>query len=151
MFAVIKTGGKQYRVSKDDVVTVEKLAADPGETVQFNDVLMIGGDSLTVGAPMIEGAGVQAEVVEQELLQIRRLVLEGMVQLEPFPHEVEGLTGCLVDLWVDGIYVKAGLSPIEPQYRCNSVNLVRKLVLNTDAVAPLVTTLVSGFADERDQ
>ena len=65
MFAVIKTGGKQYKVASGDTLIVEKLAADAGETVQFNDVLMIGGDSLTVGAPMIEGAGVQAEVVEQ--------------------------------------------------------------------------------------
>ena len=65
MFAVIKTGGKQYKVASGDTLVVEKLAADAGETVQFNDVLMIGGDSLTVGAPMIEGAGVQAEVVEQ--------------------------------------------------------------------------------------
>lgn len=65
MFAVIKTGGKQYKVASGDTLIVEKLAADAGETVQFNDVLMIGGDSLTVGSPMIDGAGVQAEVVEQ--------------------------------------------------------------------------------------
>ena len=65
MFAVIKTGGKQYKVASGDTLVVEKLAADAGETVQFNDVLMIGGDSMTFGAPMIEGAGVQAEVVEQ--------------------------------------------------------------------------------------
>ncbi|MEL6678883.1 MAG: 50S ribosomal protein L21 [Pseudomonadota bacterium] len=65
MFAVIKTGGKQYKVAKDDVVTIEKLAADAGETVQFNDVLMLGGDDVTVGAPYVEGAGVQAEVLDQ--------------------------------------------------------------------------------------
>ena len=65
MFAVIKTGGKQYKVASGDTLVVEKLAADAGETVQFNDVLMIGGDSLTLGSPMIDGAGVQAEVVEQ--------------------------------------------------------------------------------------
>ncbi|MEM9062074.1 MAG: 50S ribosomal protein L21 [Pseudomonadota bacterium] len=65
MFAVIKTGGKQYKVASGDTLTVEKLAADAGETVQFNDVLMIGGDALTVGTPMIDGAGVQAEIVEQ--------------------------------------------------------------------------------------
>lgn len=65
MFAVIKTGGKQYKVASGDTLIVEKLAADAGETVQFNDVLMIGGDSLTVGTPMIDGAGVQAEVLEQ--------------------------------------------------------------------------------------
>lgn len=65
MFAVMKTGGKQYKVSSGDVVAVEKLAADAGETVQFNDVLMLGGESTTVGSPMIEGAAVQAEVLEQ--------------------------------------------------------------------------------------
>jgi large subunit ribosomal protein L21 len=65
MFAVIKTGGKQYKVSKDDIVAVERLAADAGETVQFNEVLMLGGDKTTVGSPLIDGAAVQAEVVEQ--------------------------------------------------------------------------------------
>ncbi|MEM0990166.1 MAG: 50S ribosomal protein L21 [Pseudomonadota bacterium] len=65
MFAVIKTGGKQYKVAKDDTVMVERLAASAGETVQFNDVLMVGGDSPTMGNPMVAGAGVQAEVVEQ--------------------------------------------------------------------------------------
>ncbi len=62
MFAVLKTGGKQYRVQSGDVLRVEKLAADAGETVQFNDVLMVGA---TVGAPFVEDAGVQAEVIDQ--------------------------------------------------------------------------------------
>ncbi|MFK7753508.1 MAG: 50S ribosomal protein L21 [Sedimentitalea sp.] len=65
MFAVLKTGGKQYKVQSGDMLRVEKLAADAGETIQFNDVLMLGGDSPVVGAPFIEGAGVQAEVVDQ--------------------------------------------------------------------------------------
>ena len=66
MFAVIKTGGKQYRVVSGDVFTVEKLAADEGAAIQFNDVLMLGeGGDVTVGAPLVEGAGVQAEVVAQ--------------------------------------------------------------------------------------
>ena len=62
MFAVMKTGGKQYRVQPGDVLRVEKLAADAGEVVQFNEVLMVGS---TVGAPMIASAGVQAEVIDQ--------------------------------------------------------------------------------------
>jgi large subunit ribosomal protein L21 len=62
MFAVLKTGGKQYRVEKGDVLRVEKLAATAGETVQFNDVLMVGA---TVGAPLVDGAAVQAEVLDQ--------------------------------------------------------------------------------------
>jgi len=65
MFAVLKTGGKQYKVQSGDVLRVEKLAADAGEKVQFNDVLMLGGDTTVVGAPFIEGAAVQAEVVDQ--------------------------------------------------------------------------------------
>ncbi len=51
MFAVMKTGGKQYRVARDDVLTVEKLAADVGETVQFNEVLMLGGGDFAVDRP----------------------------------------------------------------------------------------------------
>ncbi|MEI4233899.1 50S ribosomal protein L21 [Roseovarius sp. D22-M7] len=65
MFAVLKTGGKQYKVQSGDMLRVEKLAADAGETVQFNDVLMIGGDTPVIGAPFIDGAAVQAEVVDQ--------------------------------------------------------------------------------------
>ena len=65
MFAVLKTGVKQYKVQAGDMLRVEKLAADAGETVQFNDVLMIGGDAPVVGAPFVSGAAVQAEVVEQ--------------------------------------------------------------------------------------
>lgn len=65
MFAVLKTGGKQYRVQAGDLLRVERLAANAGETVQFNDILMLGGESPVVGAPMIEGAGVQAEVIDQ--------------------------------------------------------------------------------------
>jgi large subunit ribosomal protein L21 len=65
MFAVIKTGGKQYKVQAGDVLRVERLAADAGETVQFNEILMLGGDAPVVGAPRVEGAAVQAEVVDQ--------------------------------------------------------------------------------------
>ena len=62
MFAVLKTGGKQYKVASGDVIRVEKLAAAAGETVQFNEILMMG---TTIGAPLVEGAGVQAEVIDQ--------------------------------------------------------------------------------------
>ena len=65
MFAVVKTGGKQYKVAKNDIFLVEKLVAEAGETVQFNEILMLGGDSVTIGAPRVEGAAVQAEVLEQ--------------------------------------------------------------------------------------
>lgn len=62
MFAVMKTGGKQYKVQAGDVLRVEKLAAAAGEKVQFNEILMVGA---TVGTPTIAGAGVQAEVIDQ--------------------------------------------------------------------------------------
>ncbi|WP_300030305.1 50S ribosomal protein L21 [uncultured Roseobacter sp.] len=65
MFAVLKTGGKQYKVQAGDMLRVEKLAADAGETIQFNEVLMLGGDKTVVGAPFVKDAGVQAEVVDQ--------------------------------------------------------------------------------------
>jgi large subunit ribosomal protein L21 len=65
MFAVLKTGGKQYKVQAGDVLRVERLAAEAGETVQFNEILMLGGDSPSVGSPMITGAAVQATVIDQ--------------------------------------------------------------------------------------
>ncbi|MBC9178602.1 50S ribosomal protein L21 [Pseudoroseomonas ludipueritiae] len=65
-YAVIRTGGKQYRVTQDAVLTVEKLDAEAGATVTFQDVLAIGGEAgLTVGAPTIAGATVTATVVDQ--------------------------------------------------------------------------------------
>jgi len=65
MFAVLKTGGKQYRVESGQVLRVEKLTASAGETVQFDEILMIGGETVTVGAPLVAGAVVKAEVVDQ--------------------------------------------------------------------------------------
>ncbi len=62
MFAVLKTGGKQYKVQAGDVLRVEKLDAVAGDKIQFNDILMVG---TTVGVPMVKGAAVQAEVIEQ--------------------------------------------------------------------------------------
>jgi large subunit ribosomal protein L21 len=64
MFAVIKTGGKQYKVSDGDEITVEKLAGEAGDKLEFGEVLMIGdGDKFNLGAPMIKGAKVTGEVV----------------------------------------------------------------------------------------
>ena len=65
MFAVIKTGGKQYKVSKGQVLVLEKLACHKGKKVQFNEVLLLGGENNIVGAPVINDAGVQAEVIDQ--------------------------------------------------------------------------------------
>ena len=65
MYAIIKTGGKQYRVQENDVLKVEKLNAAVGETVTFDEVVAVGGDKLQVGTPFVEGCAVQAEVLEQ--------------------------------------------------------------------------------------
>ena len=65
MFAVIRTGGKQYRVAAEDVIKVDKIQGDPGEIVQLGEVLVVGGDDTTLGAPTIAGASVAAEVLEQ--------------------------------------------------------------------------------------
>ena len=66
MFAVIRTGGKQYKVAKEDVISVEKLAGEPGAVIELAEVLMIGeGTEVTAGTPLLAGASVAATVVEQ--------------------------------------------------------------------------------------
>ena len=66
MFAVIKTGGKQYKVAPNDILEIEKLEADAGATVTFDEVLMVSGEAgVTVGTPIVSGATVSAEIVEQ--------------------------------------------------------------------------------------
>lgn len=66
MFAVVKTGGKQYKVAQNDVIKVEKLAGEAGSTVDLSDVLILGdGEKTTIGAPLVDGAVVRAEVLEQ--------------------------------------------------------------------------------------
>lgn len=65
MFAVLKTGGKQYTVRAGDVLRVEKLDATAGQKIQFNDILMVGGDAPVIGVPFVAGAAVQAEVIDQ--------------------------------------------------------------------------------------
>jgi large subunit ribosomal protein L21 len=65
MFAVFKTGGKQYRVAAEDVLKVDKVKGEPGEIVEFGEVLAVGGDSVTLGAPTVAGAMVAAEVLDQ--------------------------------------------------------------------------------------
>ncbi len=66
MYAVIKTGGKQYRVAQNDLLEIERLPGEAGGTIEFNDVLMLGGDgAATIGSPFISGAKVVAELVDQ--------------------------------------------------------------------------------------
>ena len=65
MFAVVKTGGKQYKVQTGDILRIERLAANAGDKVQFNQILMLGGDKTVVGSPLVAGAAVQADVIDQ--------------------------------------------------------------------------------------
>jgi large subunit ribosomal protein L21 len=65
MFAVIRTGGKQYKVAKDDVISIERLDGDAGAKLTFGEVLMLGGDEPKSGAPLVKGASVVGEIVEQ--------------------------------------------------------------------------------------
>ncbi len=65
MFAVIQTGGKQYRVAEGDRLRVEKLAGDVGAKVTFDKVLLVGGEQIKVGTPLVSGATVSAEIVAQ--------------------------------------------------------------------------------------
>ena len=65
MFAVLKTGGKQYKVASGDVLKVEKLVGAAGDKVQFNDILMLGGEQVTLGTPLVADAAVQAEILDQ--------------------------------------------------------------------------------------
>jgi len=64
MFAVIKTGGKQYRVAPEDVIRIDRVAANPGDVVEFGEVLVVGGDTPLVGVPTVQGATVAGEVLE---------------------------------------------------------------------------------------
>ena len=66
MYALVKTGGKQYRVSKDDTILVERLSAEEGEQIVLKDIVMLGdGDKVTIGTPLVDGAGISATVVRQ--------------------------------------------------------------------------------------
>ena len=66
MYAVIKTGGKQYRVTQGEKLRVEKLPGNPGDKVTFAEVLLVGGDSPKIGQPLVKGASVTAEIVGQD-------------------------------------------------------------------------------------
>ena len=65
MYAIIATGGKQYKVSEGDIITIEKLGVEAGEKVTFDQVLAVSGDSFKAGNPTVEGASVEASVVEE--------------------------------------------------------------------------------------
>lgn len=66
MFAVIKTGGKQYKVQKDNIIKVERIEGEVGQIIDFNEVLMIGSEPTILGEPLVKGALVKGEIISQE-------------------------------------------------------------------------------------
>ncbi len=120
MFAVIKTGGKQYKVAAGDEITIEKLAAEAGEEVQFNDVLMLGGEGdVTVGAPFVDGAGVKAEVVGQVkapkvLTFKRRRRKHSSKRLKGHRQQLTTVRVTeIISSGADGTGIKAALGPVQ--------------------------------------
>ncbi len=107
MFAVIRTGGKQYKVAKDDVISVEKLAGEPGATIELAEVLMIGeGAEVAAGTPLIAGASVAATVVEQtRAAKDHRLQEEAAAQLpaqKGSPPAADRAADCRDQRWPGG-------------------------------------------------
>ena len=89
MYAIIATGGKQYKVSEGDIINVEKLGVEAGETVTFDQVLAVSDNEMKVGSPFVDGASVTASVVEngrgkkvirEKLAIIRRTVIDRLIQ-----------------------------------------------------------------------
>ena len=77
MYAVIQTGGKQYRVEPGQTLTIEKIVAEPGTTIEFGEVLLVSNDgNVAVGRPTVEGAKVTAQVVQQEVLGEKLVVFK---------------------------------------------------------------------------
>ena len=77
MYAVIQTGGKQYRVAEGDTIRVEKLTGDVGSKVEFTDILMVGGEKVEVGKPHVGGAKVTAEIIAQDDHDIWAVIRDG--------------------------------------------------------------------------
>ncbi len=119
MFAVIRTGGKQYRVAKDDKIVVEKLLGEPGAMVELSDVLMIGGGGKapTVGTPLIDKAAVFAEVVEQsradKIIVFKKNRRKGYRRTRG--HRQQQTVLRIVDVSATGTKPKAGAAKAAPK------------------------------------
>ena len=119
MFAVIRTGGKQYRIAKDDMIVVEKLPGEPGAMVELSDVLMIGGGGKapTVGTPLIDKAAVFAEVVEQsradKIIVFKKNRRKGYRRTRG--HRQEQTVLRVVDVSPTGAKLKAGTAKAAPK------------------------------------
>lgn len=136
MYAVVKTGGKQYRVSKDDVLRVERLPGEAGDVVTLDDVLMIGeGANVTVGAPTIGGASVAAEIVEQ--MRDKKIIIFKKRRRQTYRrkkgHRQHLTVLKITDILTDGAKPKAA---------------AKKTAAAPTATAPVATTPAAGGADD---
>jgi large subunit ribosomal protein L21 len=99
MYAVIETGGKQYRVNKGDIIKVEKLTVDVGEKVDFDRVLLVGeGTDVKVGSPLVDGASVSGTVVEQD--RHKKIIVFKMKRRKGYRRKQghrQDYTGILID------------------------------------------------------
>ena len=112
MFAVIKSGGKQYKVAKNDVIRVEKLDAEAGASIDLNKVLMVGDDkSQTVGVPLVDGASVSATVLEQ--MRDRKIIIFKKKRRQNYRHK-NGHRQHLTVLRIDDI-LAAGKKKVTPK------------------------------------
>ncbi len=101
MYAIIKTGGKQYRVSEGQAVRVEKLEGDPGDAVTLAEVLLVGGDGQTrIGTPRVEGASVTAEIVAQD--RAKKIVVFKKKRRKGY-HKKQGHRQAYTELKITGI------------------------------------------------
>ena len=115
MYAVIATGGKQYRVAEGDVVRIEKLAAEPGATVEFDKVLLVGnGSDVKIGAPLVAGgkvSGVVAKHGKGDLARILKTAFDAVEQDED--HHLYHTQGWCRELWIQSLGFPAVLPPPE--------------------------------------
>ncbi len=117
MYAVVKTGGKQYRVAKDDVIIVEKLAAEPGASVELDQVLALGDDKDTeIGTPLVDGARVAATVMDQtrgdKVLVYRKLRRKDFHRLKGHRQQLTVLK--ITDILPKGAKASAPAKAAEP-------------------------------------
>ncbi len=100
MYAVIKTGGKQYKVEEGDRIRIEKLEAASGDTVTFDDVLFIGGEEYKIGAPKLDGAKVSAKIVRQ--LKSKKIIVFKMKRRKGY-HNKKGHRQNLTEVFITKI------------------------------------------------
>ncbi len=138
MFAVIKTGGKQYRVSPEDVIRVEKLAVEPGSKITMDQVLMVGGDGeAQVGAPLLDKAKVFAKVVEQtrgdKIIVFRKKRRKRYKRTMGHRQDITVLR--ITDISPDGKAPKAAKSRAKPKAKAEAAPAAAKTEAETTAVA----------------